>query len=342
MAKATVHDIAKEAGVSLATVDRALNSRPGVRKATLDRVNKAVKKLGYVRDLSAANLARQRQYRFAFVLPEGDSQFTLSLRSSIAETLKMLPSGRTSIQVLSASANDPHAVVRLLEELGKSKIDGVAVMAPETPQLRDAIAQLKIENISVTALVSDLPNSDVDNFVGINNVAAGRTAAMLLGRFLAGKTGKVLVVADSIQSRDSLDRRLGFDRLMAERFIDLTVLPSLETYGDSERAENIVRAAISAHSDICGVYLLGSRIQVVVSTLSEFAEMGDLTILAHELTPYTRQALSDQLIDAVIMQDVGHLVRSSLRVLQANSDGVAIIPSQERIRTEIILKENLP
>ena len=76
MGKPTVHDIAKEAGVSLATVDRVLNRRPGVRTATVARVQAAIDKLGYVRDLSAANLARGRLYRLAFVLPDRKSQFS--------------------------------------------------------------------------------------------------------------------------------------------------------------------------------------------------------------------------------------------------------------------------
>ena len=55
--KPTVHDIAREAGVSLATVDRVLNARPGVRQITVARVQEAIRSLGYVRDLTAANLA---------------------------------------------------------------------------------------------------------------------------------------------------------------------------------------------------------------------------------------------------------------------------------------------
>lgn len=81
----TVNDIARAAGVSLATVDRVLNARPGVRKVTIERVNKAIEELGYVRDLSAANLARRRAYRFVFVLTEADSQFQHALRETIEE-----------------------------------------------------------------------------------------------------------------------------------------------------------------------------------------------------------------------------------------------------------------
>jgi len=66
-AKPTVNDVARVAGVSLATVDRVLNERSGVRSITIDKVHNAVEHLGYVRDTAAANLpagfyfARYRQ-----------------------------------------------------------------------------------------------------------------------------------------------------------------------------------------------------------------------------------------------------------------------------------------
>ena len=71
--KPTVNDIARVAGVSLATVDRVLNGRAGVRKVTIDKVNRAVTQLGYVRDTAAANLARRRLYRLLFILPNKTS-----------------------------------------------------------------------------------------------------------------------------------------------------------------------------------------------------------------------------------------------------------------------------
>lgn len=54
----TVHDIAAAAGVSLATVDRVLNQRPGVRHVTREKVETAIRELGYIRDVAAANLAK--------------------------------------------------------------------------------------------------------------------------------------------------------------------------------------------------------------------------------------------------------------------------------------------
>ena len=54
------------------------------------------------------------------------------------------------------------------------------------------------------------------------------------------------------------------------------------------------------------------------------------------------ELLQDGEIDALITQNVGHLVRSALRVLRAKCDGASIFAAQERIRIDIVIRENLP
>ncbi|MEL6588229.1 MAG: LacI family DNA-binding transcriptional regulator, partial [Pseudomonadota bacterium] len=71
----TTRDLAKAAGVSLATVDRVLNGRAGVRSKTVEVVNKTIQEIGFQRNVVAATLARRRAYRFAFVLPLQSGEF---------------------------------------------------------------------------------------------------------------------------------------------------------------------------------------------------------------------------------------------------------------------------
>ena len=129
MGKPTVHDIAKEAGVSLATVDRVLNARPGVRDKTIARVQDAIQRLGYIRDISAANLARRREYRFAFVLPEGGGQFVDTLRAALLEAVQAQAAERIAVKVILAPAHDPHGVLRTLNALNLSRLDGIAIQS---------------------------------------------------------------------------------------------------------------------------------------------------------------------------------------------------------------------
>lgn len=341
MSKPTVHDIAREAGVSLATVDRVLNTRPGVRQATMNRVQEAVKRLGYVRDISAANLARQRRYVFAFLIPDGPSQFLEALREAIAEAASGLLTDRSEFLIVPVSVRDPMAMTRAIEDFERLGVDGVAVMANETPMMRDMIARLKARGVAVVALITDQPNSERDHFVGIDNTAAGRTAAVLMGRFVGPRRGKIAVVVNTMQARDMVERRIGFDEILAERFPGLDALPTVEGRDDHELTAKVTAKCIESHEDIVGIYCVGAGMRGVTQTLIDKDMVGQLVVIGHDLTPHSRAALNRGLVDVIINQNAGHLARSATRILRAQCDGVKVIASQEKIRIEIVLKENL-
>jgi len=105
--------------------------------------------------------------------------------------------------------------------------------------------------------------------------------------------------------------------------------------------ETVVQTALMTHPGIVGIYSMGSGNRALIRGVAA-AGRDDVVVIAHELTPVTRAALTEGQIDAVITQNVGHLVRSALRVLRAKIDGTAIFEAQERIRTDIVIKENLP
>lgn len=342
MSRPTVFDIARTAGVSLATVDRVINRRQGVRRQTIERVQAAIDALGYVRDVSAANLARQRHYTFVFVIPDGASAFLASLRAAIGEAGRGSVLDRMRVEVVRVPPEDPFALVRALEGLDTRAIDGAAIMAPETPHVRDAIRRLKAEGLAVVALVSDLPNTGRDHFVGINNVAAGRTAGTLLGRFVGRERAVVAVIAGSMLARDHMERRLGFDSVMAERFPGFEVMPSIEGHDDAATIARLLPPVLARRPEIAAIYSLGAGTRGLIRALGLRPLPRRPVVIAHELTPDARCALEKGIFDAVITQDVGHVVRSALRVLRARTDGREIVASQERIRIEIFLRDNLP
>jgi LacI family transcriptional regulator len=341
MARPTVHDIAREAGVSLATVDRVLNARPRVRESSVRLVQAAVEKLGYVRDVSAANLAKRRQYRFAFVIPDSKSQFVETICTALNDASRATGPERITLEIIPAPFDDPNATARILVGLPAAKFDGVAIMCPETPQVRDAVTRLKQAGLAVVAMISDLPSSARDHFVGVDNVAAGRTAGALMGRFLRDRPGKILVVSASLVSRDSIERRFGFDSILADRFSSIEVLPTVESRNDNTRLISIVRQVLASHRDVVGVYSLDNGNAAILDVLRATDTIGHAAIIMHELTPVTRAALEANEVDVVIMQNVGHIVRSSIRVLRAHLDKTEIVESQETIRIEIVMRENL-
>jgi LacI family transcriptional regulator len=341
MTRPTVIDIAREAGVSLATVDRVLNARPGVRAQTIGAVNDAITKLGFVRDQAAANLARSRSYRMVLVLPDSDSQFVQTLAQALTDAALQATATRTEARLLRFPPEDMHALASLLADLPPDTA-GVALMAPETPVVRDAVRALRARDIPVVAMVSDLPNTDRDHFVGIDGVAAGRTAGVLMGRFLGPGPAQVIVLGQSMLLRDSIDRRRGFDAVMQSDFPQIEVLPTLETHGSATTLAQVMAEILRTAPQARGIYLLGSGHRALSQTLAAHHPDRRFVVIGHELTPHTHAALKDGQLDAIVTQNPGHLARSALRVLRARADRAAIDEGQERLRIEIVLRENLP
>ncbi|MDM9620795.1 LacI family DNA-binding transcriptional regulator [Rhizobium sp. S96] len=338
----TVHDIAAAAGVSLATVDRVLNQRPGVRKVTREKVENAIREIGYIRDVAAANLAKGRTYSFVFILPASDNSFMHGLNDEVRAAVARSSVERTNIRTIEVPAFDPGALVQILNELGEERPSGIALVATDAPEVRDAVDRLVQDGIPVVTLVSDLTGSQRHHYAGVDNIAAGRTAARLLGRFLGGAAGEIAVLAGSMLVRDHRERLEGFAAVIAAEFPSLSILPVIEGRDDPEMAHMLVADALSKKSDIIGVYSLGAGNRGLIRALKEKAVDRSLTVIAHELTTHTRAALLDGTIDAILNQDAGHEVRSAIRVLKAKADGLAVIEAQERIRLDIFLKDNLP
>jgi LacI family transcriptional regulator len=338
----TVHDIAAAAGVSLATVDRVLNQRAGVRSVTRQRVEAVISDIGYVRDMAAANLAKSRLYPLVFILPSSDNSFMHGLHAEARQAISRAGSERTDIRIVEVPAFDPAALVAALDGLAGADIAGVALVAIDAPEVQAAVDRLVRAKIPVVTLVSDLTGSARHHYAGVDNIAAGRTAARLLGRFLGGRQGDIVVLAGSLLVRDHRERLEGFSAMMAQEFSALTLLPVLEGRDDPETVNALISKALADNNDIIGVYSIGAGNRGLIKALRAGAASQKLTVVVHELTEHTRNALQDGLIDVVLNQDAGHEVRSAVRVLKAKADGLAVIAAQERIRLDIFLKDNLP
>lgn len=322
-------------------MDRVLNDRPGVRTDTIRKVQQAIEDIGYVRDTAAANLARKRVYDLVFILPDTQNEFVQSLHQQIDEQGRKLVNERTRLSTVTAAPFEPLEIVARLDALDPARTDGVAVFGPETPSVRDAVKRARDKGIAVVALVSDLPSSVRDHFVGIDNISAGRTAAQLMGRFLR-ETGKILVITGSRLARDHLERRQGFDVIMAEEFPEQEVLASVEGRDDPALIYQLLPEVFESYPDLCGIYSSAAGNAGLIQYLAEHKPPMQLVVIAHELTPMSRRALLDGTFDALIGQDTGHLVRSAVRLLRATADSVPFNETQERIRIDIYLKENIP
>jgi LacI family transcriptional regulator len=338
MARATIEDVADKAGVSVATVDRVLNGRAQVRPQNAKRVEAAIRSLNYHPDRLAARLAKGREYRFCFVLPKGDNSFMRGLEQEITNHAQHLESERVNADILYTDVFEPQALAEALN--GLKGYDGVAVVALDHPKVREAIAGLSERGVAIVTLVSDVPGSARAHYVGIDNSAAGRTAATLMGRYCGERKGSIGVIAGSLSLRDHAERHFGFMQVMKQEYPTLKVLAVSEGRDSPTRNKQLVSTLLAKTPDLIGLYNIGAGPDGILAAL-QTADRNP-TFITHELNSITRKGLIDGSIAAVIAQDPGHEIRSAMRVLMAKCDRAPILAAMERIAIDIYVRDNLP
>jgi LacI family transcriptional regulator len=340
--RASLLDVAREAGVSPATVDRVLNNRPGVHARTVRRVLDAASRLQYRPDPAAARLARQRVFRVAFVLPSGTNTFIAMLREQIAGLHAWMEDQRVVRELVEVDVFEPERLARALAAL-QPRCDAAIVMAMDHPLVKAAIDELSGSGVPVVTLVSDVPSSGRVHYVGVDNVAAGRTAATLLGRFVgAQRDGEIGIIVGSLALRDHAERSFGFHQVLRSEFPRLLPLAPVEGRDDSSRTEVLAAKLFAEHPRLVGLYSAGAGNRGIAAALRASGRAREVVFVAHELTPHARRGLLDGTIAAVINQDAGHEIRSALRIAVSRLMQQPVHADQERIRIDIYLKDNLP
>ncbi len=208
----------------------------------------------------------------------------------------------------------------------------------DAPAVRAAIETLH-ERVAVITLVSDVSPSRRLHCIGIDNVAAGRVAGTLVGRFNARRRGKVAMIAGSLALRDHSERVLGFTQVMQQDVPELELLPAVEGLDDSALTRSLA-ASLLAHDDLVGIYAIGAGIRGMGEGVERAGRLQDGVRVGHELTPHTRRALLDGSVDAILHQEIADEVAIAVEALRAASDGITD-HAPPRVRIDIFLRDNI-
>jgi LacI family transcriptional regulator len=156
-----MEDVARAAGVSVATVSKVVNGRYGVSRATIERVSAVVDELGYETSLGARSL-RSHQTNVIGVLVAEFEPFSTELLKGVSEAI-----ASTDYDLLAFSGGHRGDTVgwerRSLARLGGSLIDGAIIVTPTVGEARGGIPVVAIDPHTGR---SDVPTVDADNTAG--------------------------------------------------------------------------------------------------------------------------------------------------------------------------------
>ncbi|NIZ13082.1 LacI family DNA-binding transcriptional regulator [Phaeobacter sp. HF9A] len=340
MVSPTLSDVAQAAGVSYATADRVINNRGNVAQKSIDKVREAVAALGYVRNVAAANLSRNRVYRLAFLIPTGTNAFFNRIRNHIRHAAEHLSVDRITVEIIDVSAFSVDALEESIADLAQRDVDGVAIVGLQNPLLEGPLAKLRESGVAVIGLVSDLPQKFRSAYIGIDNMVAGRTAARMTGMAHAGGLGAIQTFVGSMEARDHAERLQGFCDVIAADYPHLTVLDPILTKDDPAVLKEAAGAVLSARSNVTAFYNVGAGNSGLVAAIGAAPENRPFCVV-HELVAHSKQALIDKHIDLVIDQRPDIEVNRAFAMLRALLDERDLPPMPDLMPT-IYVQDNLP
>jgi DNA-binding LacI/PurR family transcriptional regulator len=137
----TIKDVAKRAGVGIATVSRTLHGSSQVSPETAARVLKVVEELGYRPNTTAQSLVSGRSLMLGLVVSDITNPFFPELVKGFEDVAL-----QNGYDVLVASTNyEPARTALCVRRMIERKIDGVAIMTSEVdPSLTDTLARRKV------------------------------------------------------------------------------------------------------------------------------------------------------------------------------------------------------
>nr|WP_210304867.1 LacI family DNA-binding transcriptional regulator [Rhizobium sp. BK212] len=332
--KVTLKDVAREAGVGTATVERVLNNRGGVRPETVEKVFLAARRLEYRQSLPVAH---RGLIRIEVILVRPETSFYSRLNRAFERIAASLDDSivvhRTFVR-----ENEPAQFARYIAN-PTARRSALIVVAPDHADVVTSVRKAAGLGIPVVQIMTrpapELP------YVGIDNYAAGRTAAHYMSGMLAQRPGSFVALCHSGAYENHKERIRGFSAYLSDhasnehRFIE--VMFDLD---DEHNAIELLQAALRREPGIIGVYSAGGDNKGVARVLAA-NKAGRPFWVGHELTGQTQDYLRRGIMSIVLDQAPEVQARRSIDLALNRLGLIEVEVSAEPVRFLTITRENL-
>jgi LacI family transcriptional regulator len=328
-------DIAKQAGVGIATVDRVLNERGGVSERTTKIVLDAARELQINRLLPQSN--RRRLYVEAIFCRNQSTHY--SRLNDALQTVSDIVDFPISVYRTHFDVTETEKLVEHIDSTCEAR-DGFILFAYNTPYLAQNIRRLAKKTTIVT-ISTDIPESHRHCYVGIDNHGAGLAAAKISAA-ICRKGGKVLVLEPSEEAEAQSSRFLAF----TQYFKALGKSADLIFFRDTDYIQDPLKAFLGklrAHNDIRALYgpFNNDFVEQIIKLGKTETVIGDVAKIVHDLSIHSAQNLQDSLIDIVVDSNPAQEVFQAT-VFIAREHGFETAFTQRPVNFQLYTSENLP
>jgi DNA-binding LacI/PurR family transcriptional regulator len=250
---ASIIDVAKKAGVGIATVSRTINNSGYVKKETREKIERIIKEVGYVPNEIARSMTLQKNNIVAFILPNSTHLFFGELLYYVEEELY----NQGFKMMICNSSMQTEKDLSYIDLLKKNRVDAIILLTNN-----DVESQLdkRLPIVSFDRKFDGVP------FVSSDNHAGGVMAA----KHLIKKGCKnIMFIGDDAQglhtnvSTEVSKRRIGFMEELKRNGIDKVI--NIEyPLGNYIYIPDYVHELIQSHPEVDGIFCISDAVAAEV------------------------------------------------------------------------------
>jgi LacI family transcriptional regulator len=312
---ATMRDVARYAGVGIATVSRVINDKPGVAPELVERVREATRVLGYRHDVTASSLRRadRRTATIALVLEDVANPFASVLHRAVEDAAR-----EEHILVLAGSSDEhPGRERELIDAFTLRRVDGLIVIP--TGSSDDQLAAVRRQGTPVVC-ADRLVRRDRIDTVTVDNRDGTRAAVRRL-RELGHRRIAFLGDLDSIWT--ARERYAAFVETHADERLAHRDLHSVEA------AETATRRLLTAEDPPTAIFAAQNLLTIGARrALQDLGVQDRVALIGFDDFP-----LADMLRPgiSVVSQDPARIGRTAARLLLDRLKGADDVPARHSV-----------
>ncbi|CUJ37841.1 LacI family DNA-binding transcriptional regulator [Cognatishimia activa] len=332
-----IKEIARQAGLGPATVDRVLNNRAHVSAQTRMRVAAAIEEL----EGQEAQLAAKGRRLFFDVVVEAPSRFSTEIRLAAEQVIPSIGPAICRPRFIMQEIMEEQDVIQALNRIAKRGSHGVLLKAKDTQKVRDAVDQLTSAKIPVVTLVTDIDVKSRLAYVGVNNAGAGRTAAFLISKLLRNASGKVLATRSHERFLGEEEREDAFVAALKHSHPQLDVVSLQGGSGVNRETSKLIEASAADLNNLRAVYSMGGGNQSILGALDDRGLKPDVYV-AHDLDRENRELLEQRKIDFVLHHDLSGDIANAFRTFLSYHRLTSSFEGPTISTVNVVTAENIP
>ena len=239
-----IRDIARRAGVSVATVSHVINNTRFVSDELIERVEKAMEDMDYQPNLLAGSLRKKKTGTIGLIIPDISNMLFAELSKKIEDILF----SRNYNVIICNSAYDIDRELEYLKTLRSKMVDGILIV-PVTLE-SDYLKKFKKIGMPIVILDRSIPDINIDTIL-VDNFKSGYNAA----KYLISLGHKNIGYIDRIYDHShSLERKNGFFKAIKEQGLRLDEKNIVRGGFTFSSGESAVKELISRDSKITAIF----------------------------------------------------------------------------------------